>query len=243
MGIDVKTLKQMLRERIWRLLEERDVADFPRPVYGRIPNFKGADKAAYLLATLEIWKKSKVIKSNPDSPQFHVRYRALVEGKKVVMASPRLKEGFILLDPSSIPPRALREAATIRGAFRYGRTIRLCEIPPIDLVIVGSVAVDNEGRRVGKGGGYSELEYAILRELGKVDESTPIVTTIHDFQLVDNVPVESHDLTVDYVITPTRIIEIRERGARPSGIMWEKLGGKKDLKIFEELRKCLEETT
>lgn len=240
MGTDVKSLKQMLRERIWSLMEERDVADFPRPVYGRIPNFKGAQRAASLLGTLEIWKRSRVIKSNPDSPQFHVRYRALLEGKKVVMASPRLKQGFILLDPTSMPPGVLREAATIKGAFRHGRPVSLCEIPPVDLVIVGSVAVDLEGRRVGKGGGYSELEYAILRELGKVDETTPVVTTVHDFQLVDQVPVEAHDLTVDYVVTPTRVIEIKRRAPRPSGIMWDKLGEKKGLKVFEDLRRCLE---
>jgi 5-formyltetrahydrofolate cyclo-ligase len=40
----VKEVKQAVRERVWRILEERDLATFPRPVYGRIPNFKGAEE-------------------------------------------------------------------------------------------------------------------------------------------------------------------------------------------------------
>ncbi|MCG2909800.1 MAG: 5-formyltetrahydrofolate cyclo-ligase, partial [Stygiolobus sp.] len=35
-----------IRQKIWRLLEEKDIASFPRPVYGRIPNFKGAEMAS-----------------------------------------------------------------------------------------------------------------------------------------------------------------------------------------------------
>lgn len=32
--------KQGIRERIWDYMESRDLADFPRPVHHRIPNFK-----------------------------------------------------------------------------------------------------------------------------------------------------------------------------------------------------------
>lgn len=42
----VKDVKMAIRERIWRLMEERGVAAFPRPVYGRIPNFRGPRKHA-----------------------------------------------------------------------------------------------------------------------------------------------------------------------------------------------------
>jgi 5-formyltetrahydrofolate cyclo-ligase len=44
--VQASDLKRELRERVWRLLEERGVARFPRPVYGRIPNFVGAETAA-----------------------------------------------------------------------------------------------------------------------------------------------------------------------------------------------------
>jgi len=61
--------KQEIRQKIWDLLEEKDIARFPRPVYGRIPNFVGAETAAKKLGELKEWKNASVIKANPDSPQ------------------------------------------------------------------------------------------------------------------------------------------------------------------------------
>lgn len=65
--MNVKDIKQAIRERIWRLLEERNVALFPRPAYGRIPNFVGADRACELVVTLPEFIKARVVKINPDS--------------------------------------------------------------------------------------------------------------------------------------------------------------------------------
>ncbi len=232
---DVKKIKEDIRMRIWRLLEEKNIARFPRPVYGRIPNFAGAEKAATRIIKLDEWIKAETVKANPDSPQKPLRYYALLHGKKLVMATPRLRNGFLLLDPRNIPPSRYEYAATIKGAFKYGRLLRLQEIPVIDLVVTGCVAVDKHGNRLGKGGGYAELEYAILRELGLVDEDTWVVTTIHDLQLVDKIPREEHDLTVDTVATPTRLIIFKPRPPKPRGIIWEKLGDKRNLSVIKEL--------
>lgn len=239
MTLNVKEQKQLIRERIWRLLEEKKVALFPRPVYGRIPNFAGAEIAAQRLLSLKVWEKGEVVKSNPDSPQVHVREQALREGKTVVMATPRLLNGFLVLKPGLIEPYRIREAATIKGAFKYGRRVPLGVIPPIDLVVTGCVAVDVKGRRLGKGGGYSELEYAILRELNVLDEKTPILTTVHDLQIVDYIPLELHDYTVDYVATPAKLIRIEGEMVRPRGIYWELLGDKENLEVIRELKALL----
>ncbi len=234
---DVKRDKQMLREKIWRLLEERNVARFPRPVYGRIPNFEGAEQAAYRIIKLEIWRKARVVKSNPDSPQKPLRYHALREGKTLIMASPKLREGFLLIDPRKIPPSKLGFAASIRGAFIYGRKISLTEMPKIDLIVTGCVAVDRKGHRLGKGGGYAELEYAILREIKAIDEDTPVVTTVHDLQIVDRVPFEEHDLTVDFIATPRRLYEIKPRPPKPKGLIVEILGDKINIPVIREALK------
>ncbi len=236
---NIKKLKQEIRERIWRLLEEKNIARFPRPVYGRIPNFEGADKAAERLFRTSIWRKAKVVKVNPDSPQRLVRYRALIEGKKLVMATPKLKKGFLLLDPRNIPSSSYMYASSIKGAFAYGKILRLEEIPCVDLIVTGCVAVDRYGRRLGKGGGYAELEYAILREINAIDENTYVVTTIHDLQIVDKIPVEEHDLTVDIIFTPTKTIYVEPRPPKPKGIIWEKLGDKINLSIIRELKEYL----
>ena len=235
--------KARIRERIWRLLEERGVAAFPRPVYGRIPNFVGAERAAERLFETPEWRRARVVKVNPDAPQRPVRLRALQEGKLLIMATPRMREGFLLLDPRLIPPRFYREASTIRGAFRWGRRLSLDELSKlrIDLIVTGSVAVDRSGGRLGKGEGYAELEYAVLRELGAVDESTPVATTVHDLQLVDRVPRDEYDLTVDIIATPSRLYRIEPRPPKPRGIIWEKLPEEKlrEIPLLRELQRLL----
>ena len=75
--------KEKIRNIIWDLLEEKNVTTFPRPVHGRIQNFIGANIAAEKLNELTIWKKARIIKSNPDSPQKWIREKALKHGKTV----------------------------------------------------------------------------------------------------------------------------------------------------------------
>lgn len=237
--MNIDCMKKRIREYIWKLLEEKNVARFPRPVWGRIPNFVGAEKAAEKLFKTRMWCKTEVLKINPDSPQRPIRYRALIDDKKVVMATPKLREGFLLLDPRKIPSNKYMYASSIKGAFIYGRKISLNEIPVIDLVVTGCVAVDKYGGRLGKGGGYAELEYAILREIGVVDKNIYVVTTIHDLQIVNKIPLEEHDLTVDIIFTPTKTIYVEPRPRKPCGIIWEKLGDKSHLPIILELKKYL----
>ncbi|MET1128894.1 MAG: 5-formyltetrahydrofolate cyclo-ligase, partial [Thermoproteota archaeon] len=127
-ALSPKEEKARIREAVWRLLEERGVARFPRPVHGRIPNFAGAEEAAARLAQLPAWRRARLVKVNPDSPQKPVRLLALRQGKILVMASPRLRSGFILVDPRRIPPYLYEKASTIRGAFELGRQVSLDEL-------------------------------------------------------------------------------------------------------------------
>ncbi|MEM0096281.1 MAG: 5-formyltetrahydrofolate cyclo-ligase [Candidatus Bathyarchaeia archaeon] len=94
--------KQRLREKIWREMEKAGIAAFPLPCWGRIPNFVGAEEAAEKLRQLDEWKKAKVVFVNPDSPQRKVRENALKDGKILIMASPRLQKGFILIEPTKV---------------------------------------------------------------------------------------------------------------------------------------------
>ncbi len=205
-------------------MEEQNIATFPRPVYNRIPNFIGAEIASINISLLSQFKKAEVILISPDAPQKYVRFLALQHGKKVVMPTPHLRNGFILLDPITIPRYNLKIASTISGAYRYGRILEPWNLPRIDFIVIGSVAVNKIGVRLGKGGGYAELEYAILRSLCKVSEDTYIATTIHDIQLVDvDIPMEPHDLGIDIIVTPTSTIIVKPRPRKPSGILWELL--------------------
>lgn len=238
----VKNIKNMIRERVWKLLEEENIASFPRPVYHRIPNFIGSDKAANRLAITNLFQKAKVVKVNPDSPQRYVRYLALSQNKIVIMPTPRLRNGFIILNPLEIPSHRLWDASTITGAYRYGVISKPWALPKIDLVVIGSVAVNIKGIRLGKGEGYAELEYAILRSLCKIDDQTYVITTVHDKQIVDDeIPIEPYDVGVDVIVTPTKIIDVIPRPKKPRGILWNLLPDKKinEIPILQELRSLL----
>jgi 5-formyltetrahydrofolate cyclo-ligase len=215
--------KQAVREAVWSRLEDAGAALFPG-ARGRIPNFKGAAAAADRLATTEPWRAAEVVKCNPDAPQRPVRLRALREGKTVYMAVPRLRDArcFWELDPRRLTD--LARAATIAGASRVGRPIDPRRLPRIDLVIAGSVAVNRRGERVGKGGGYSDLEYAIGRQVGAIDDRTVVTTTVHPLQVLpEALPVTAHDFQLDLVVTPDEVVVTGRSGSHPTGILSDHL--------------------
>jgi len=220
---DLSTKKQEIRERVWSLMEQKNVARFPRPIFGRIPNFQGASDAAERLRVLPIFVDARVVKVNPDAPQRPVREAVLRQRKKLLVPTPRLRSGFLLIDPVESSGIDVGYAATIKGASRYGKPVRFTNLPKVDLIVTGSVAVCKSGVRVGKGGGYSEIEYGILKELHLVDDETPVVTTVHELQIVEDVPADKHDLVVDKIVTPIRIIDTGNGKRRPQGIFWDKV--------------------
>lgn len=238
----VGDIKAEIRSNVWRIMEARGVSKPPKPIIERIPNFIGAETACEKASKLPEFARASAIKINPDSPQTYARYLALSMGKVLVMPTPRLREGFLLLDPREIPRDRLREASTIRGSFIWGSRVGLRDIPRIDLVIVGSVAVNARGARIGKGGGYADLEYGILRELGVVDENTPVITTVHDIQVIEQeIPMEEHDLPVDVIVTPSRILRIERTYKKPKGVYWDKLDAKafKEIPVLKELKELI----
>jgi 5-formyltetrahydrofolate cyclo-ligase len=129
--------------------------------------------------------------------------------------------------------------ATIKGAMRDGTPVAVEELERIDLVVCGTVAVNYEGVRVGKGGGYSDLEFALLVEAGLVDERTIIATTVHPLQVLgEPLPETEHDFRVDVVVTPEDVIETPAR-RRPPGILWDQLSEKKigEIPVLARLRR------
>jgi 5-formyltetrahydrofolate cyclo-ligase len=206
-------------------MDREGVSRFPG-AEGRIPNFAGAKLAAQKLAGNRLWKRARVVKANPDSPQTHARRQALEEGKMLVMAVPRLRDQhpFRLLDPRRLSAKQVREAATIKGALRHGKVVALEELPEIDFVLCGSVAVNLSGARIGKGGGFSDLEYGLLIEEGLIDDHTVVATTVHPIQILrEHLPVIDHDLPVDMIATPRAVIEVERQYGRPRGILWDHL--------------------
>ncbi|MER7010267.1 5-formyltetrahydrofolate cyclo-ligase [Saccharopolyspora sp. NPDC000359] len=221
---EVDVRKDTIRNQVWDLLESHSALDGPGSAHGRIPNFIGADVAAARLAELQVWQDAAVVKAVPDKAQLPVRARALRAGKLVYMAVPKLAQPqpFYLLDPAELVV-APEEAASSCIAASIARNIGLGELRPVDLIVCGSVAVNRDGVRLGKGAGYADIEVALLAQAGLIGPGTTIVTTVHSLQVVDDdIPETRHDFSVDLILTPDEVITCSPP-RRPAGLDWDGL--------------------
>ena len=141
------------------------------------------------------------------------------------------------LDPHRIPPDKIDEAASLSHVNRWSEEVTLAEVPTLDAIVCGSVAVTRDGRRCGKGEGYSDLEFAILRELGH--PPVPVATTVHDLQVVASVPQDPTDQPLSVIATPTHAIRIKRPSAAPTSIDWTRLTAEdlEEMPILAELKR------
>lgn len=88
----------------------------------------------------------------------------------------------------------------IKGPFGISQPPQEAPFLHPDIVIVPLLAMDKKGGRLGYGGGYYDGTFltnkrALLIGLG------------YDFQLLDQVPTGSHDIKLDYVMTPSMMLK------------------------------------
>ena len=231
--------KDEVRASVWAAMEQANAAH-TRKLRDRIPHFRGCEAAAAQVGELPAWQAARVIKGNPDKPQRPLRQLALEQGKTLYMAVPRLKQEqcFVELDPA-VMGATPAEASTIAGAFRYGRPVYVAEMRPVDLVISGSVAVNRRGARIGKGGGFADLEYGLAIAAGIISPDTPVASTVHPMQVLDEeLPYTRHDVFLDYVATPDEMIQCPGSMPRPAGIYWDDLSPAKirQIPLLKKLR-------
>lgn len=218
--------KDRLRAEIWGNLETSGVNI--GPVWSRISNWVGAEVAAKRLSELDIWKRAKVVKCNPDPPQIPVRLRALYDGKLLYMPVPEFGTGelpWVLLDPARLERDGVQFelAATSQGAVSVGQKLGFEEMMPLDIAVCGCVAVTRSGGRTGKGGGFADLELGLFRDLAKITDATPIVTTVHSSMVVDDdrLPIMPHDSLLNWIVTEKDVIETYPTGRQPGGVRWD----------------------
>jgi 5-formyltetrahydrofolate cyclo-ligase len=119
-----------------------------------------------------------------------------------------LRVGKRLLLPSVIGPRMIFRGADSFAGFTKG-AFGIPEPPDAsseysagdaDVIVVPGVAFDLAGRRLGYGQGYYD------RFLHGMEGSGRLFGLCYDFQLVDRIPDEPHDVLMDWVITDRRVI-------------------------------------
>uniref|UniRef100_A0A3Q3EW94 Methenyltetrahydrofolate synthase domain-containing protein n=1 Tax=Labrus bergylta TaxID=56723 RepID=A0A3Q3EW94_9LABR len=229
-----------IRQKVWDYIEENNLANFPRPVHNRIPNFKGAFTACNKVSELQVFTKTSEVKVDPDKTLEGVRMAVL----QVAISKPKHPKLYFSLNMSRVHFGGLAPKFNfffsscplnlfLQGVKDFSVPVGLDAKVKVDLVVVGSVAVSEKGIRIGKGEGFADLEYGMMVSMGAVNEFTVVVTVVHDCQVVE-IPDElreSHDLTVDYILTPTRVIKTNCQFPKPLGIIWTKLNTEKLLKI------------
>lgn len=192
-----------------------------------IPDFAGSREATERLRQMEVYQRAKSIFITPDNCLERLRMRVVQDGKVQVVSTYGIFRGMVEIRPEDVPP-GLEECGVLLDVMeKTGRHISLAEIQDqyhFDLVVTGASAVNHAGIRFGKGHGYFDLEWAMFYQIGVVDEGTPIVSFVHDCQVVDlDLAPSPYDTLCDYIVTPTREIKI-ERPQKPTvGVIWEKL--------------------
>lgn len=233
--------KLSFRLQTWDKLESMDQVVFPRPCKYRIPRFKGENEAVEKLAQLEAFQAAKVVKVNLDKAHERVRLEVIQSGKSLIAGTPGLKEAVFLLmrPPMEANKLANRMAASRIGIRHLGSALDFTSGIKADLVVLGSVAVDKKGHRIGKGEGFTDLEYALLSKLGIIEPEAVIATVVHDLQVYEEFPenlFKPWDVPVDIIITPTQVIQIEKKLPRPV-LTWNLLSSRRvnDIPIIKQL--------
>lgn len=220
---------KIIRQRIWSKL-----ADVAKPDtrfhlnFGEvIPDFEGSEKATETITGMDAYKKTKYAFITPDNCLVDLRRRLIERGVPFVMSTYGIYRGFLMVEPGMVPKGAELYAAWLDGMEHFARPVTLEEVTrygAFDFMVTGASAVATNGVRFGKGHGFFDLEWGMFTDMGIVDDKTPVVAIVHDVQVVEDKLIASEtDILVDFIATPTRLIEVEKRGKRPHGVKWDLL--------------------
>jgi 5-formyltetrahydrofolate cyclo-ligase len=192
-----------------------------------IPDYPGSERIPEALRTLPFYQGTGPVFVTPDNNLELLRANLLREGRPTLITTYGISRGFVFFQPGSVPDAAIEFAASLDGAERYGDHYDLHAVRslgPLDFLVTGASAVNRDGIRFGKGHGYFDLEWAILRNLDLVNEDTPVVACVHDVQYIDQeLPARPTDSSVDWILTPSQTIKISSKQPKPQGIDWDQL--------------------
>ena len=152
------------------------------------------------LFSLEQYKKSKIIMfyvSFNSEVNTHDMIREALKNKIIVVPKVQFNE----IEPSVI----IDFDNLIASKFGILEPIEIMKIAykNIGLVLVPGIAFDKEGHRLGYGLGFYD------KFLAKVPKAIKVGLAF-DFQVVDRLPREEHDVPVDFIVTEKRVIECRK---------------------------------
>src|SRR5579884_1710328 len=238
--------REAIRQHVWSQLRTvaRPDSRFHWNFAEFIADYEGSEIGAERLQALPAWQQSKLMFITPDNNLEVVRRKAMEDGRRFVMSTYGIARGFLFIDPARISPHNYGWAATLDGMDRFGQPLNLLDIGSLgsfDLLVTGASAISTDGIRFGKGHGYFDLEWAMFCEAGVVAPDAVVVGVGHDCQVLDvELPASQLDTRVDLIVTPTRVITVREGlGHQPGKVVWERLDPDMERRIppLAELRR------
>lgn len=220
---------KIIRQRIWSKLQDVAKPDtrFHLNFGEVIPDFQGSEQATDRIAAMAEYRASNYAFITPDNCLVDLRRRMIAAGIPFVMSTYGIYRGFLYMGPGMVPKGAELYAAWLDGMEHFAQPISLAEVARkgrFDFMVTGASAVSMDGVRFGKGHGFFDLEWGMFTDLGIVGEATPVVAIVHDVQVVeDKLHPSATDILVDHIATPTRLIHVERRAARPHGVKWNLL--------------------
>ena len=184
-----------------------------------VPDFIGREAADRAVLAQPEWGDARTLFVMPDNSVRQVRLHALEHGKRILVPTFNFRRGLVLLDGATMRDEDKPLAATLDGMEQLGKRITprdLASFDGVDLVVTGATAATTDGRVIGRGEPYLALGWALLEELGVVDEQVRVIAVVHDCQVIDSAVPAVPECTVDVVITPTRVIRCTSPGAPAS---------------------------
>ena len=128
-----------------------------------------------------------------------------VLARDAVLALPRVDVPTRMLVLHRVRDPACEIVAGYRGIPEPLPHLPRVELRDVDWVLVPGVAFDQEGRRLGYGGGFYD------RLLALASPAVPRVAGAFEVQVLPHVPSAPHDLAVDAIVTPSRTVTTTAR--------------------------------
>ncbi|MBA3018997.1 MAG: 5-formyltetrahydrofolate cyclo-ligase [Proteobacteria bacterium] len=190
---EIREKKQEVRNNIAATLEklsDKEIAKKTKQIEDNLFEFANFLEAKIVL--LYINKKSEVASRNIIKRCFDFNKIVILPAFNIKTYEIKLMKVDDLDNDLITGPRGILEP-----------DINRCKIVPVDrvdLALIPGIAFDEKGGRIGSGEGYYD------RFIPKLSITTRKVAIALECQIIQQVPVESHDIHVDIIITDERII-------------------------------------
>lgn len=186
------------------------------------PDFRDSLSAIERVVGLPCYQSSKTLLVTSDNSLEQFRHRALKDGKTLLVATYRLRRGFVLLNPTQISEGKYALAACLDGMEKpgLGRSLSLAELrenSSIDLCVIGGLAFNRDGVTIWEGHALFEVQWALLQDIKCLVATTPVIAVAHTCQVVDEQqlgvdvikPNKAGEVQCDFVATPDQVYKVK----------------------------------